>query len=164
MKYVIRIKAVSSCMRIRRSALCYLMDLDNTYDLSRLIHPLKKFKSLTVKDSCIIVDGKKEALSLGEEVYFYKNNNVDTGSSIEVEQLVLGAMLLPLDKDMEEYYQKKIDEGISFDEWKGEFEYLIGLMYELDLHDVINASLWYEKAKEKKFPFYILSVNEEEVI
>ena len=82
MKYVIRIKAVSECMRIRRSALCYLRLENHTYDIHREIHPLKKFKSIQIIDSSIIVDGYREELKIGEEVYFYKTNIVDNGSYI----------------------------------------------------------------------------------
>lgn len=157
MKYIVRIKAVSECMGIRRAALCYVKEDNNTFDISKLSHPLKKFKSIEIKDSNIIVDGKKEALSIGKEVYFYKYNKVETGVSMETEQIVLGAMLMPLDKEMEEYYIKKIKEGITFDQWKGEFEYLIGLMYELDLNDLEKANSWYLKAIEKEFPYCLLT-------
>ena len=96
MIYIVRIKAVSECMRIRRAALCYVRLENYTYDIHKETHPLKKFISFKIDGNNIIVDGKREELKVHEEVFFYKNNMVDTGSSMENEELVLGAMIIPL--------------------------------------------------------------------
>lgn len=157
MKYVVRIKAVSECMRIRRAALCYVKEENHTYDIHSETHPLKKFLSVTIKDSMIIVDGKMEALKIGEEVFFYKKNMVDTGEKLEEEILVLGAMLIPLDINMKDHYIDLIEKGETLDQWNGEFEYLLGMMYELDLNDDSMANQWYLKAREKKFNFSLLN-------
>ena len=157
MIYVVRVKAVSECMRIRRAALCYVKNENNTYDIHKEVHPLKKFISFTLKDSIITVDGKSEALKVGEEVFFYKKNMVDTGNSLEEETIVLGAMLIPLDLSMLKQYESLIEDGQTLDQWNGEFEYLIGMIYELCLHDDLKANEWYLKAKDKKFNFYLLN-------
>lgn len=157
MKYIVRIKAVSECMRIRRAALCYVKNENNVYDIHMEPHPLKKFIKLEIKDSTIIVDGKEEVLRDYEEVFFYKKNLVDTGSGIEEEVLVLGAMLIPLDKSFEENCLKLINENQNLDQWNGEVEYLLGMIYELKYNDDAKASSWYLKAKDKKFNFYLLN-------
>lgn len=156
MYYIIRIKAVSECMRIRRAALCYVKEENSSYDISKLPHPLKKFKNIKIEDSMIEILGKREALSLGKEVYFYITNPVDTGNGIEIERITLGAMLMPLDKEMEEYYLEQIKQNITFDQWNGEYEYFLGLMYELDQKDEESAKEWYNRALEKKFPYSLL--------
>jgi hypothetical protein len=159
MKYVVRIKAVSECMRIRRAALCHVRAENHTYDIHKEAHPLKKFISITIKDSMIIVDGKMEALKIGEEVFFYKKNLVNTGLKMEEEILVLGAMLIPLDIEMKDHYIDLIEKGETFDQWNGEIEYLLGMMYELDLKDDSLANEWYIKAKDKKFNFSLLNMD-----
>lgn len=159
MKYVVRIKAVSECMRIRRAAICYVREENHTYDIHKEPHPLKKFLKVTIEDSMIIVDGKKEALKIGEEVFFYKKNLVDTGNGLEEEILVLGAMLIPIDKEMEEHYLKLIQENQTFDQWNGEVEYLLGMLYELEIKNDSIANEWYLKAKNKKFNFYLLNCD-----
>lgn len=159
MKYVIRIKAVSECMRIRRAALCYLRLENHTYDIHMGIHPLKKFKSIQIIDSSIIVDGYREELKIGEEVYFYKTNIVDNGMEAISEELVLGAMIIPIDRSMEDNYLNIIEKNESIDEWKGEAFYLLGMIYEYDYKDDERASLWYLKAKESGFNFGLFNMD-----
>ena len=159
MKYVIRIKAVSECMRIRRSALCYLRLENHTYDIHMGIHPLKKFKSIQIIDSSIVVDGYREELKIGEEVYFYKTNIVDNGMGSTSEELVLGAMIIPIDRSMEDNYLNIIEKNETIDEWKGEAFYLLGMMYEYDYKDDDRASLWYLKAKESGFNFGLFDMD-----
>lgn len=157
MIYIVRIKAVSECMRIRRAALCYVRFENFTYDIHKEPHPLKKFISFKIEDSSIIIDGKKESLKVNEEVFFYKNNMVDTGSSMENEELVLGAMLIPLDKSMENQFLELIKENQTLDQWNGELEYLLGMLYEFEFHDDKKAEEYYLLAREKKFNFYLLN-------
>ena len=75
MVYVVRIKAVSLCLGIRRANVIYLKLSNNEYDISSLDHPLKLFKNIKLYNNEIEILGKKELLKVGEEVYFYNNKN-----------------------------------------------------------------------------------------
>ena len=67
--------------------------------------------------------------------------------------MTLGLMLMPLDIKMKEYYEKAISDGFFFDQWNGEFEYLLGLMYKLDLNDLDLSEEYFNKALKKGFKF-----------
>jgi hypothetical protein len=71
--------------------------------------------------------------------------------------LVLGAMLIPLDKSMENQFLELIKENQTLDQWNGELEYLLGMLYEFEFHDDKKAEEYYLLAREKKFNFYLLN-------
>ena len=105
------------------------------------------------------MDGYREELKIGEEVYFYKTNIVDNGMGSTSEELVLGAMIIPIDRSMEDNYLNIIEKNEAIDEWKGEAFYLLGMMYEYDYKDDERASLWYLKAKESGFTFGLFNMD-----
>ena len=156
MKYIIRIKAVSSCIGIRRSNLCYIRLEDKSYDLTKLPHPLKTFKGMSLNGMKLNVNGETKLLKPGYEEYYYKNNQVETLAGMETEQAVLGALLIPLDRKIDSFYNKAISDGERFDQWDGEFEYLLGLLYEYEFKDSSKAIEYYDKARAKGFSYNIL--------
>lgn len=153
MIYIIRAKAVSLCVGIRRAVVTYFLNNDGIIDLNSYEHPLKKFKSIKVLDGYAEVLGTSNKLEAGQDVFFYKNNKVLSGVSEENEVMTLGLMLMPLDIEMLDYYNEAINNGYLFDQWNGEFEYLIGLMYKLDLKDLDKANDYFNKALNKGFKF-----------
>lgn len=154
MKQILRIKAVSQCMGIRRASLTYIEYKDGIYDLSFLEHPLNKFRTINISNG--LVNGK--ITTSGEEIYFNLNNKVQTLNGEETETIVLGVLLLDLDYEMLDFYLNAISNNQKFDQWNGEIEYIIGLMYLLDRNDESNANIWFEKARDKGFKYELLKV------
>lgn len=155
MKQILRIKAVSQCIGIRRASLTYIEYKDGIYDLSFLEHPLNKFRTINISNG--LVNGK--IITSGEEIYFNTNNKVKTLNGEETETIVLGILLLDLDYDMLDFYLNAISNNQKFDQWNGEIEYIIGLMYLLDKNDKSNANIWFEKAHDKGFKYELLKVK-----
>ena len=153
MDYIVRIKCVSECIGIRRSSLIYLKMKDTELDLTKLSHPMSKFKSLSLKGDSLIIDGKAETLRQGDEIYFYKANKVQSLDSTVDERLTLGAILMPLHPVMLKMYEKSIEDGLTFDQWSGEFEFLMGAVHEICNHDMDEANFYYDKAEAKGFSF-----------
>ncbi|MGM9971615.1 MAG: hypothetical protein ACI35W_04340 [Anaeroplasmataceae bacterium] len=157
MKYIVRIKCVSQCMAIRRASLCYCTLENKEHSLLELGHPISKFNSIEINDGNIICNHHKEKLLIGEEVYFNLMNKVITlDSKEEKEILTLGAMIVPLDPEMEDYYINCINNHELFDQWNGEFEYLLGLMNELCISDMTEALKWYDRAIKKGFKYTLI--------
>ena len=156
MKYILRIKCVSSCIGIRRSSLFYTVLENKTIDLKQFEHPFPGFNSLNIKDGIVTVLDKSLKLIMGEEIYFYKNDYVQSLTSKVEEMKTLGVMVMPLDSVAIDYYKDQINEGYTFDQWNGEFEYIIGLIYDYVLKDNKNSSAWYDKAKNKGFKYYLV--------
>ena len=156
MKYVVRVKCVSQCMSIRRGSLLYITLENKEYDLSELSHPFSRFPSLKISDGNIIVNSMSEKLLVGEEVFLNTSYKVKTLTGEDYEYIVLGAMIIPLDPDMEDYYVECINNNERFDQWPGEFEYILGMMNELCLNDSAEAMKWYDKAMNKGFAFELI--------
>ena len=156
MVYVVRIKAVSLCLGIRRANVIYIKLSNDEYDLSSLEHPLKLFKNIKLNNNEIEILGKKKLLKVGEEVFFYNNKKVVVNNGDSIEEVTLGAMILPLDIEMKDYYIDAINNGFLFDQWNGEFEYLLGMMYELDQNDFNHSNEYYNIALKKGFKFKLL--------
>lgn len=156
MKYVLRIKAVSQCFGIRRANVIYLEMKDRVFDLTSQDHPMASFKGITIKGNSVSVLDTTNELKIGEDVFFYKNSNVSTQTGEVVETKAMGVMMLPLDIEMLDYYQNAINNGERFDTWNGEMEYILGMMYELDQNNDLEAEEWYNKALEKGFKFKLL--------
>ena len=153
MIYIIRAKAVSQCVGIRRAIVTYFKYEDGIIDLKDYEHPLKNFKSIKLLDGYAEVLGTSNKLELASDVFFYKNNKVLANDKEENEIMTLGLMLMPLDIKMKEYYETAISDGFFFDQWNGEFEYLLGLMYKLDLNDLDLSEEYFNKALKKGFKF-----------
>ena len=55
-----------------------------------------------------------------------------------------------------DFYIDAINNGFFFDQWNGEFEYLLGMMYELDQNDFNHSNEYYNIALKKGFKFKLL--------
>ncbi len=155
--YIIRLKCVSECLGIRRSSLAYLKLQDGEYSFLDLGHPISKFEKITIKGGIAQVLNTQEELVVGDEIYFYKNKNVESLGKIVTERSTLGLLLIPLNEGMINTYKEAINDGYTFDQWHGEFEYLIALIYEYLLNDIPNANEYYEKASDKGFNYKLLN-------
>lgn len=153
---IIRLKAVSLCLGIRRSYLAYIPYQNGVYSLGNLSHPIKVFNGVIIEDDCITVLSTSEELLDCEEVFFYKNRVVVSLNKQEIEQCVLGALPINLSNSLIDFYKDSIDKDIRFDEADGEYEYLLGLIYEYENNDIENAKIWYDKAINKGFKYKIM--------
>ena len=117
---------------------------------------LKKFKEIKINNNTVTCNGTTLDLVLNEEIYFYINKQVDTGNSIETEQNVLGIMLMELSEDAIPFYEKQIQDGYTFDQWGGEFEFITGLIYKIVMNDDSNANIWFNKALDKNFKYGLI--------
>lgn len=153
---IVRAKAVSECMRIRRASVAYTMYTNKEFSLLECPHPLKKFISIKINDGNMTVFENTEPLRYNQEIFFYRQTKVDTGSGVENEISALGAVLINIDENTINYYIEQINNNRVLDQWNGEYEYLIGLYYEYDKNALEKANEWYQRALNKRFSFEII--------
>ena len=153
---IIRLKAVSLCLGIRRSYIAYIPYKNGKYLLDDLPHPIKVFNSVTLENNNLSSLEAMEKLSIIEEVFFYKNRTVVSLNKKELEQCVLGALIMDLNNNMIDFYKDSIINDIRFDESDGEYEYLLGLIYEYENNDLTSAKIWYDKAINKGFKYKLI--------
>ena len=154
---IVRLKAVSLCLGIRRSYLAYIPYKNGVYSLADLSHPIKVFESVKLDGDTLTSLNGSELIS-NDEIFFYKNRTVVSLNKELVEQCVLGALAMDLSNNVIDFYQESIDNDIRFDEADGEYEYLIGLIYEYENNDLENAKIWYGKAIEKGFNYKLIDM------
>lgn len=152
---IIRLKAVSQCLGIRRSYLAYIPYENGMYSLEDLAHPMKIFKNIIVDNNNLKALDNEELLE-NEEIFFYKNRKVVSLNKELIEQCVLGCLAISLNDNMIEYYIESINDDIRYDEFDGEYEFLIALIYEYIKNDLKEAKKWYDKAYEKGFNYKII--------
>lgn len=153
---IIRLKAVSLCLGIRRSYLTYIPYKNGEYSLIDLSHPIKVFESVRLDGDTLTSLNVSEFISF-DEIFFYKNRTVVSLNKELVEQCVLGALVMDLSNNVIDFYKESIDNDIRFDEADGEYEYLIGLIYEYENNDLDNAKIWYDKAIDKGFKYKMIN-------
>ena len=150
---VLRLKAISNCLGIRRSVVKYINISSGSYSFEKEEYPLSKIKFELSNNDKISVsfNNNTVVLSDGIEEQFSFTNKVSTltGDSVN-EYVFLGMMILPLGLDAIPYYERAINDGNWFDERAGEFEYLIGLVYENEGNNE-KALEYFTKAKELGF-------------
>lgn len=135
MNNVLRIKAISSCIGIRRSVINYFDVSCGKLSLSKEEYPLNSIdlEIVDIDDESIAIKIKEETIliQLGKEEQIRYVNKVQTlTGQNEQEYILLTFILMPLEEEAIAFYQKAIDNDEWFDEQKGEFEYIIGLIYE----------------------------------
>lgn len=156
MKYLLRIKGVSECLGIRRESLAYSLFGNGKIDLSNTDHPLCAIKELLINGDQVTINDETQKLILGEEAWFSFGQNVMSNKGSILERIDIRVMVFPLAEEAITYYQNAIEEKYIFDAWDGEFEYLVGLIYELELNNLNKAIEWYMKAKQKRFNFELI--------
>ncbi len=142
---IIRFKAVSECIGIRRTSVAYFpFENDKSYDVSKYEHPLNSINNIHINKACIsflgndydldhTINFKLKALSLGQEVTEYCH---------------LDIMFLDIDDLKLENYKENFDN--YFDEYNGEFEFIVG--YYLYLNNKKDESMeYFDKSLKKGF-------------
>lgn len=141
----IRFKAISECIGIRRSSVAYFNYFDNqAYDVSKYEHPLNSLKTIKINKACISfldqdfdidhpINFQLKATSLGNEITEYCH---------------LDVMFIEINDKNVDLLKDKFND--YFDEYKGEYEFLVGLYYYNN--DKKNEAMEYFKvSKEKGF-------------
>lgn len=160
MKYL-RLKAVSSCLGIRRSVVAYVSSSD---DLKQsLEYPLNLIE-LCFNDNIEDIEFFKEKIKLttGVPVSHSMVRTVAGLNKDEKEYDYFEILPLELVEDAIPFYSESIKNGYVFDEKAGEFEYIIGLIYEKI--DSIKANEYFELAKKKNFSLADNKLNKSHTI
>lgn len=63
---------------------------------------------------------------------------------------------MELHDDAISYYEKEINDGYMFDQWNGEFEFILGLIYSLVLNNKNESDSWLNKALDKNFKYGLI--------
>lgn len=128
MKYL-RLKAISSCMGIRRSEIYYLNE-DNI-DISKFSYPLNKIKisNISLDNSTITFFDEEYHLENGNVISKRIQDKVYSLNNEEIEYLYFEILPLELSFDAISYYEDAINNNYIFDEKDGEFEYILSLIY-----------------------------------
>ena len=125
-------------------------------DLSNLTHPLNEFDHIEISDDNVIVLDNEEKISLNEETRLSYGRKVESSNGDIIERIELRLLVIPLMEESIKYYKDAIDNRNVFDSWDGEFEYLIAMIYELELNNPLEASRYYMEAKKKRFNFELI--------
>lgn len=153
MNRVLRIKGISNAIGIRRSIVTYEQVIDGDYILSDKEYPLKNLKyRLEIRNHKIYLVFNEERVELldGVSHSFTLSRKVKTLKGYELEHLEYIFVLIPLDKEAISFYEDSINKGYIFDEKKGEFDYLIGLIYQYEGNIELSRE-YLNKAKEQGF-------------
>lgn len=142
---IIRFKAVSKCIGIRRTSVAYFPFFDNqTYDVSSYEHPLNSLNNIKINKACVsflnndydidhVINFQLKASSLGQEVTEYCHLDV---IFLEIN-----------DKDLD---RLKSNFDNYFDEYNGEFEFIVGY-YLHQLGKIDESMEYFEKSSNKGF-------------
>lgn len=128
MKYL-KLKAISSCMGIRRSEIYYLNE--NNIDISKLSYPLNKIKidDISFIDNTITFFEEKYSFVNGNVISKRIQNKVFSLDKEEIEYLYFEILPLELSLEVVPYYEDAIKNNYIFDEKAGEFEFILSLIY-----------------------------------
>ncbi len=153
MKRVLRVKAVSNAIGIRRSIVSYQPCETGVYVLDKAEYPLKNLKyelKVNLNEVNLIFNKEEIKLEDGISHSFKTIRKVKTLTGEELEALEYNFMVVPLNEEAITYYEESIKKGYVFDEKNGEFNYLIGLAYQ-SLGNEQLAKTYLQKAKEEGF-------------
>lgn len=120
---IVRFKAVSTCLGIRRKSICYfLYESNKLYDVSGFEHPLNSLKSINiVNDSINILD-----ITSKDDVIPFRLKAYSLDKEIE-EICYLETKLIDINESNINLVISNKDE--IFDEDQGEYEFICGFYY-----------------------------------
>lgn len=160
MKYI-RIKAISNCLGIRRSAVEYIRQ--NSELQKKLEYPLTLI-DLKLSDSLERATFFQNEVELknGTPIGINQVRKVKGLNKIEDEYVYFEILPLDLSEEAIPFYEDSIKNGYIFDEKAGEFEYILGLIYEKN--NPIKAQEYFELAKKRNFPLALKKVDVSHII
>ena len=160
MKYL-RIKAISNCVGIRRSSVDYInkvSDLNKKFEYPLNLIDLKIDENL---DKGIFFQNEV-SLKCGTPIGINLVRIVNGLNKEEKEYVYFEILPLELDEEAAPFYEDSIKNGYIFDEKAGEFEYILGLIYENS--DLDKASEYFKLSKKKNFSLASNKVKDNHII
>jgi hypothetical protein len=142
---ILRLKAVSSCIGIRRTSIAYfLYDGNMTYDVSEYEHPLNSIKSIKF-DNHLVSFLDKENESADMIPFTLKATSL--GSEVS-EICYLDIKLMDINDQNVEFIKKNIDDVVN--EQPGEYEFIIGFYY-LNNKEEEKSQEYFKASHDKGF-------------
>ncbi len=160
MKYL-RIKAISNCVGIRRSSVDYInkvSDLNKKFEYPLNLIDLKIDENL---DKGIFFQNEV-LLKCGTPIGINLVRTVNGLNKEEKEYVYFEILPLELDEEVVPFYEDSIKNGYIFDEKAGEFEYILGLIYENS--DLDKANEYFKLSKKKNFSLASNKVRDNHII
>lgn len=160
MKYL-RIKAISNCVGIRRSSVDYInkaSDLNKKFEYPLNLIDLKIDENL---DKGIFFQNEV-SLKCGTPIGINLVRTVNGLNKEEKEYVYFEILPLELDEEAVPFYEDSIKKGYIFDEKAGEFEYILGLIYEN--FDLDKANEYFKLSKKKNFSLASNKVRDNHII
>lgn len=160
MKYL-RIKAISNCVGIRRSSVDYInkvSDLNKRFEYPLNLIDLKIEENL---DKGIFFQNEV-SLKYGTPIGINLVRTVNGLNKEEKEYVYFEILPLELDEEAAPFYEDSIKNGYIFDEKAGEFEYILGLIYENS--DLDKANEYFKLSKKKNFSLASNKVKDNHII
>jgi len=150
---ILRLKAVSQCIGIRRSSIAYFIyDGNKIYDVSKYEHPLNSIKTISFNDNLVsFLDIKNEA----KDVIPFNLKATSLGQEVS-EVCYLEIKLMDINDSNLELVKNNFNQ--VFDESLGEYEFIYG--YYLYMNNRKEESMEYFKAAlDKGFKLAIKYYN-----
>lgn len=160
MKYL-RIKAISNCVGIRRSSVDYInkvSDLNKKFEYPLNLIDLKIDENLNKG----IFFQNEVSLKCGTPIGINLARTVNGLNKEEKEYVYFEILPLELDEEAAPFYEDSIKNGYIFDEKAGEFEYILGLIYENS--DLDKANEYFKLSKKKNFSLASNKVKDNHII
>lgn len=160
MKYL-RIKAISNCVGIRRSSVDYInkvSDLNKKFEYPLNLIDLKIDENLNKG----IFFQNEVLLKCGTPIGINLVRTVNGLNKEEKEYVYFEILPLELDEEAAPFYEGSIKNGYIFDEKAGEFEYILGLIYENS--DLDKANEYFKLSKKKNFSLASNKVKDNHII
>lgn len=160
MKYL-RIKAISNCVGIRRSSVDYInkvSDLNKKFEYPLNLIDLKIDENLNKG----IFFQNEVLLKCGTPIGINLVRTVNGLNKEEKEYVYFEILPLELDEEAAPFYEDSIKNGYIFDEKAGEFEYILGLIYENS--DLDKTNEYFKLSKKKNFSLASNKVKDNHII
>ncbi len=141
---IVRFKAVSTCLGIRRKSIAYFLYESNcSFDVKSYEHPLNSLKTITiVNDSINILD-----ITSKDDVIPFRLKAYSLDKEVE-EICYLETKLMDINESNINLVEENKDE--IFDEDQGEYEFICGFYY-LNMSDLDKARDYFKSSSDKGF-------------
>ena len=142
---IIRFKAVSNCIGIRRSSIAYfLYDSNKSFDVSSYEHPLNSIKTINVNNNLISFLDKE---NIAEDVIPFELKASSLGQEV-TEICYLDVKLMDLNDTNIEFVKNNFND--IFDELNGEYEFIVGY-YLYNSNKKEEANEYFKQSLDKGF-------------
>jgi hypothetical protein len=147
MKFV-RTKVITECIGIRRS-MVNIKPFEESLNFKD--NPLNLANGSIIKDGTIIFNDTIKRYELNSEIFYHIQKSVESLGEKQTLDAYISFTVLEFNEEMIKSYEDNILKGYWYDEYPGEFEYLLALHYKYDLSDELKYEIYKEKSEELKF-------------